>query len=351
MRHNVKENKQAWRYDHYLPPQRKEAPGFDLGFAIVVVAVRECRLLFLYQLGGIRQNQAMKVRQRIGIFVESDKVQWAIITLIVLNAASLGLETVPEIGARFGPALQVFDKLVIAIFVLEISGKILYRGKYFFHSGWNVFDFVIVAISLIALIPMSGEISILRSLRLLRPLRLFSMVPAMRTVVRALFVAIPGLLAIVPILLLLFYMGAVLTTSWYGATFPDRFGSIGSSMYTLFQIMTLDDWSEGIVRPLMEQHPFSWVFFVGFILVISFSVLNLFVGIIVDAVLTQRTSEVRGIDHLDDMVEEFRGSTEQILNEIKRLEAVTVTLQRDLLEVRRILQPATLDDHRGDSSS
>ncbi|WP_341650215.1 ion transporter [Thauera humireducens] len=141
---------------------------------------------------------------------------------------------------------------------------IVYRQR-FFRSGWNVFDFTIVAITLA---PHGEGLQVLRSLRILRALRLVSVVPSMRKVVSALLKAIPGMGSVVTLLLLVFYVASVMTTK-LGADFPEWFGTIGASFYTLFQVMTLESWSMGIARPVMEAHPYAWVFFVLFILLTS----------------------------------------------------------------------------------
>lgn len=132
--------------------------------------------------------------------------------------------------------------------------------------------------------PHSGSLSVLRSMRILRGLRLFSSVPSLRRVVGALVHALPGMASIGVVLAVLFYVSAVLATKLFGASFPQWFGHLGASLYTLFQIMTLESWSMGIVRPVLEMHPYAWVFFVPLIVVTSFAVLNLFIGVIVSAI-------------------------------------------------------------------
>jgi voltage-gated sodium channel len=212
--------------------------------------------------------------------VSSPGFNIAITAVIVINAITLGLETSPRAMALAGPLLHAIDTAALWVFTVEISLKLwLFRSR-FFREGWNVFDFVIVAV---AWLPAAGPLSVLRALRIMRVLRLLSVVPQMRTVVGALFNAMPGMGSIVAVLTLVFYVAAVMATKLFGASFPDWFGSIGASMYSLFQIMTLESWSMGIVRPVMEQHPAAWAFFVPFIVVTSFTVLNLFIALIVNS--------------------------------------------------------------------
>ena len=256
----------------------------------------------------------------VGRFVESDKIQKVIIGLVVINAIILGLETVPSIFGPYGDILVALDTVILAVFVVEILAKLLYRRHRFFLDGWNLFDFVIVGI---ALVPASGGLSVLRALRILRAFRLISAIPAMRRVVGALFSAIPGIMSVGAIILLIFYVSAVLATNFFGPKFPEWFGSLGDSFYTLFQVMTLESWSMGIVRPVMEQFPYAWIFFVPFILITSFAVLNLFIGIIVDAMQSQHEAEEEHIQQgISDMLKSQSqeiGSLKAELSEIKSL--------------------------------
>ncbi|MBB4286892.1 ion transporter [Roseospira goensis] len=266
--------------------------------------------------------------ERLGRLVEGRIFQRVIITLIVLNGITLGLETSDRAMAAAGTALLAFDRIVLAIFVFEIGGKLLYRRWRFFRDGWNVFDFIIVGI---ALIPASGPLAVLRSLRILRVLRLLSVVPQMRRVVGALLAAIPGLVSVGAIILLVFYVGAVLSTKLFGDSFPEWFGTIGASMYTLFQVMTLESWSMGIVRPVMDAYPYSWLFFVPFIVATSFAILNLFIGIIVDAMQVVHRREEAEADAAAGLVAEARDSREEtILAELSALRAEMAAVRAHL---------------------
>jgi len=240
-----------------------------------------------------RDDEDMDQRKRVTNWIESKKVQYFITGIIILNAITLGMETSKPVMDSIGGLLVVLDKAALAVFVIEIILKLYGRGLKFFQDGWNIFDFIVVTI---AIIPASGPLAVLRSFRILRVLRLMSMVPQMRSVIQALITAIPGMFSIIGLITLIFYVSAVLTTNFYSATFTEWFGDLGSSMYTLFQVMTLESWSMGIVRPVMEQHPEAWMFFVPFILVTSFAVINLFIGVIVDAMQSQHQSEAEEIE-------------------------------------------------------
>ncbi|QIG55332.1 ion transporter [Altererythrobacter sp. BO-6] len=239
--------------------------------------------------------------------VESRYFERAIITIIVINAIGLGLETWPAAMARFGTLIAALDRAAIAIFVVELAIKLFVYRLAFFRNGWNVFDFVIVAV---ALVPASQQFSVLRALRILRALRLISVVPSMRKVIVGLFSAIPSIGTVVVMLLLLFYISAVMATKLFGAAFPEWFGTLGASLYSLFQVMTLESWSMGIVRPVMEVYPAAWVFFVPFILVTSFIVLNLFIGVIVNAMSEAADEEAH--DEREEILRELRALREEI---------------------------------------
>ncbi len=229
-------------------------------------------------------------RHAVRDFVEKPAFVNFISVVIAVNAVTLGLETSETVMAAVGGVLVVIDRLALGIFTIEIALKLFAIGPRFFTRGWNVFDFVIVGI---ALIPSAGAFSVLRALRILRALRLLSVVPQMRNVVGALLSAVPGMASIIAVLGLVFYVAAVMATKLFSSDFPDWFGSVGSSMYTLFQIMTLESWSMGIVRPVMDVHGWSWLFFVPFIIITSFAVLNLFIALIVNSLQTLSDAESR----------------------------------------------------------
>ncbi len=229
-------------------------------------------------------------RQKLAAIVEAPQIQHTIIVLILINAAILGLETSPAAMARWGSTLQWLDQVILIIFVAEIVARIAAHGLRFFRDPWSVFDFIVVGI---ALLPAAGPFAVLRALRVLRVLRLLTMVPNMRRVVAGLLSAIPGLASVFGIIAIIFYVAAVIATKLFGGDFPQWFGNLGSSAYTLFQVMTLESWSMGIVRPVMEVFPQAWAFFVLFILVSTFTMLNLFIAVIVNAIQAEHEIELR----------------------------------------------------------
>ncbi|MFH1794129.1 MAG: ion transporter [Pseudomonadota bacterium] len=220
--------------------------------------------------------------------IESRRFEAFITALIFINAVTLGLETSPTAVAAFGGALAVADSAILAVFVFELLARFAVYRFDFFRDPWRIFDLLVVGV---ALIPATGSLSVLRALRILRVLRLISIVPSLRRVVTGFITALPGMGSIILLLSLVFYVSAVMATKLYGASFPDLFGDIGASLYTLFQVMTLEGWSDGVVRPVMEVYPTAWLFFIPFIVATSFTVLNLFIGVIVSAMEEEHEAE------------------------------------------------------------
>ncbi len=227
-------------------------------------------------------------RARLSAFLDRIEVQYTIIAVIVLNAIVLGMETSRTLMARAGDLILFIDSLCLAIFTVEILLKLYARGTRFFRNGWNLFDFAVVAVSYV---PDAGGLSVLRALRILRVLRLVSAMPRLRRVIEGFLSAVPGMASVFGLMALIFYIAAVIATKLFGASFPDWFGDLGKSAYSLFQIMTLESWSMGIVRPVMEVYPYAWAFFVPFILVTTFAVVNLVVGLIVNSMQDAHAEE------------------------------------------------------------
>ncbi len=249
----------------------------------------------------------MTLREKTAEFLETRLVRHGIIAVILFNAVLLGMETSGNIMAAVGPMILFLDAVCLSIFVVEIGLKLFAFRLAFFRSGWNIFDFVIVGISLV---PGAGAFTVLRALRILRLLRVVSVTPSLRRVVEGFLKALPGMGSVFLLMSMIFYIGAVMATKLFQASFPEWFGTIGRSAYSLFQIMTLESWSMGIVRPVMEVYPYAWVFFVPFIMMTTFAVVNLLVGLIVNS--------MQDAHHAEDVVK-TDAYREEVL---KRLEAI-----------------------------
>jgi len=222
----------------------------------------------------------MGLRGRVEGFLERPGVTRFILAVILFNAVLLGLETSKPVMAAAGGVILTLDRICLAIFVAELALKLFALGGRFFRSGWNLFDLAVVGV---ALLPATGGLSVLRALRVLRVLRVISIAPSLRRVVEGFLRALPGMGSVLVLTLILFYVAAVMATKLFGASFPDRFGDLGATALTLFQVMTLEGWADAVVRPVMEVYPYAWIFFIGFILVTTFAVINLLVGLVVNA--------------------------------------------------------------------
>jgi len=247
-------------------------------------------------------------------FIESNAISNFILGVIICNALILGLETSKTAIQHWGYWLHLLDQVAVVIFVIELAIKLAVYRLNFFKNGWNIFDFIIVTVTLL---PVGEGTTILRALRIVRAFRLISIVPSMRLVIHALLSAIPGLVSVIALLSVVFYVGSVMATMLFGEQFQAWFGTIGASLFSLFQIMTLESWSMGIARPVMEQFPLAWLFFIPFILCTSFAVLNLFIAIIVSA--------------MDDVQRADRApatSNDDIINELKTLRTEIAALKK-----------------------
>lgn len=267
-------------------------------------------------------NTALTSRDKARRFVERKAVTNSILGVIIFNAITLGMSTSGTIMAEIGGLLTAIDRVVLTIFVAELLLKFYAYGWSFFKNAWNIFDLLVVSIGLL---PDRGGLSALRGLRVIRAMRLLSVVPQMRAVVQALLDALPGMGAVIIMLSIVYYVFAVMATLMYGATFDEWFGTLGRSLYSLFQIMTLESWSMGIVRPVMEVFPKAWVFFVPFIIITAFSVLNLFIGLLVNTMQTAVEDEAE---------EEFEKLRNLVKSETDIVDAHVLELHQELRELR-----------------
>ncbi|GAA3137826.1 hypothetical protein GCM10010466_30910 [Planomonospora alba] len=262
--------------------------------------------------------------------VEARSFQRTVIAVILLNAATIGAETSSVLVGHFGGFLHAVDRIALAVFAVELGLRVYaYRGA-FLRDPWNHFDTVIVAV---ALIPAAGSVSVLRALRILRVLRLLSAVPSMRRVVSALLEAIPGMVSIIGLLVLVMYVSGVLATELFGRIAPGYFAELPVSLFTLFQMMTGDSWSD-ITRQVMAERPWAWVFFIGYILASTFVVLNLFIAVVVNAMDEQTTSSEE--QHTDDQLA-------TMLAELARLHA-----KIDAMRAAQAVPAGSHGDHPGD---
>ncbi len=258
-------------------------------------------------------------------FLEHRKVQRFIISLIVINAVTIGFETNHKLMAQSGAVFNTFDFAILVIFIIEIVLKIYAYGLRFFTNAWNVFDFLIVAI---AAMPAAGVFSVFRTLRILRTLRLLKNVPKLRIIIESLIKAVPSIGWIILLLAIIFYIFAVVGTNIYGDAFPQWFGTMGESVFTLFQIMTLESWSSGIARPVLEEMPYAWIFFVPFILIATYTTLNIFIAIVVNTMNELHMAEIK--EEEDRLKAEEKAKHENLLDQLATLQNKLDSIEQKL---------------------
>lgn len=275
-------------------------------------------------------DMAATPRARAARLVMSAPFQRIVIGLILFNAVTLGLETSDSIMASWGGLLHAIDRALLVLFTVELALRIYAFRDRFFRDPWGIFDLLVVGI---AWVPESGPLAVLRALRVLRVLRLISVIPSLRRVVEAMLAALPGMGSIVLLMGLIFYVSAVMAVKLFGDAMEDQFGDLGAALFTLFQLMAMDDFGN-IVRQAMEHSPFAWLFFIPFSVVATFVVLNLFIGVIVESIQAMRetresadgraaqaaTDAARSEAHLDAQV---------LLAEIRALRAEVQALRTE----------------------
>jgi len=260
-------------------------------------------------------------RERITALVERPYFQRFIIAVIVLNAVLLGVQTSAPLAEHYHSLIDALDVAALAVFVVELAMKLYAYRTAFFRDPWNVFDFVIVAI---ALIPATGPFAVLRALRILRVLRLISAVGSMRRVVGALLGAIPGMLSIVALAALVIFVAGVMGTTLFADASPHYFGDLGRSLFSLFQVMTGESWPD-IAEEVMAEQPVAWVFFVIYILISSFAVLNLFIAVVVSEMEEQLREDMRAEEQ--QQADELAAAHERVLAELAAIRADLAALR------------------------
>ena len=213
--------------------------------------------------------------------VENKGFQIAILCVICLNALVFGVQTSLCARQCCGGWLNKIDLLCLAVFTVELALKIVVYNRRFCRDPWNVFDFIVVAVSFI---PDCGIFSAIRLFRILRVFKLISGIRHMRIILEAIVKSVKGIMWTGLLLVLIYYVYGIIGTHLFGASFDDWFGSLGKSVYSLFQIMTLESWSMGIARPVIAVYPYAWIYFVSYILMTSFLVMNIVVGIVLTSI-------------------------------------------------------------------
>ena len=258
--------------------------------------------------------------------VENPFFQNTIIVLIIVNSVLIGLETSTSYMESFGYYIDQIDRIILFIFIGEILLKMYAYGLSFFKNAWNVFD---TSVILISVIPSIGAaFSVLRALRILRTLRLLKNIPKLKIIIESLLHAIPSIGWIAVLLMIIFYIFAVIGSNLFGPDYPEYFGSLPASLFTLFQIMTLESWSSGIARPIIDQTPFAAIYFIIFILIATYTTLNIFIAIVVNTM-----NEL----HRRDIMEEEKHIKDFVHIENAQLMDQMIEMRKEMIELRKLL--------------
>ncbi|MEM7096782.1 MAG: ion transporter [Pseudomonadota bacterium] len=257
--------------------------------------------------------------------VESSWFNQLIIGVIVLNAAVIGLDTSTTLTARYGTWFALANSSFLAIFIIEALIKLVAhapRVQDYFKDGWNLFDFSIIVISLI---PATGQLAMLARLaRLLRVLRLISALPELRLIVATLVRSIPSMGHVLALMSIIFYVYAVAGYHLFHEIDPTHWRNLGISLLSLFRIVTLEDWTD-IMYAAMAGNPWAWVYFVSFVVLGTFVVVNLFIAVVInnlDEAKAERLAELQEPPTRDEILKELRATQEalaQVRNKLERL--------------------------------
>lgn len=244
------------------------------------------------------------------------------IGLILFNAVLIGLETSHDVVAQYGELLHLGNDVVLWIFVIEAALKITAvapRVALYFGNGWNLFDFSIVVLSFL---PATEEFALVaRLVRVLRVLRLVSTVPQLRLIVATLVRSIPSMGHVITLMSIVFYIYAVIGFHLFHKTDPEHWGTLGMALLTLFSVVTLEGWVQ-VMETLLKTHPWAWIFFVTFILIGTFVMLNLFIAVVINNLEASKTAELETL--------ELPPGRDEILDELKRTREALASLQRKL---------------------
>ncbi|WP_026675005.1 ion transporter [Alkalihalobacterium bogoriense] len=262
------------------------------------------------------ENKFSTVKSVSKKIVEHKVFTSTIIALIIVNAIIVGLETYPNLYTAYKDWFYFMDNILLWIFTVEIALRFIAVGpKRFFTNSWNWFDFIIVAAGHIFV--GAHFVTVLRILRVLRVLRAISVIPSLRKLVDALLLTIPALGNIMILMSIIFYIFAVIGTMLFKEVAPEYFGNLQLSLLTLFQVVTLESWASGVMRPIFAEVPWSWLYFVIFILVGTFIVFNLFIGVIVSNV-----EKANAEDEIDETKEELK----QLQKQVSELKDILLTM-------------------------
>ena len=262
------------------------------------------------------------MQERIRLLVESSRFEYFIVGLIIANGVVLGLETSQTVMSYSGIWLESVNRIVLAVFIVEATLKIYAvapRFRDYFGSGWNLFDFSVVVFSLL---PATGQFAMIARLaRLLRVLRLISTIPELRLIVATLVRSIPSMAHVVMLMAVIFYIYAVAGYHIFHEHDPVHWRNLGISLLTLFRVVTLEDWTD-VMYKAMELSSFAWAYFVSFVVVGTFVVINLFIAVVLNNLeesKAERLEQLQTPASREEILRELRATQDALRRLEKRL--------------------------------
>lgn len=255
------------------------------------------------------------MQQTISKIVNSRAFEYSIIGLILINAVILGLETNPELVKNYNGWFVWLNNIILTVFIIEAILKITAvapRFSKYFGDGWNLFDFTVVVVSLI---PATGEYAMIARLaRLLRVARLISTIPELRLIISTLVRSIPSIGNVLLLMGVIFYIYAVAGYHLFHSHDPEHWRNLGISLLTLFRVVTLEDWTD-VMYKAMELHPLFWIYFVSFVAIGTFVIINLFIAVVLnnlEEAKQESLKELRQPPDKDEILQELKQTQEAL---------------------------------------
>lgn len=283
------------------------------------------------------ENTKLGFRATLRKIVESNTFERGILTVIILNSIVLGLEVIPPVANHIGELLVVLNVIFTAVYVIEAAMKITAWGGNYFKDGWNIFDFVITITCLIPAGSTMGAARVFRVLRILRTLRVLRLVSSLRPlrkIVATMVKSLAGIGWTGVLLLVFYYIFAIIGIHLYGQDFPELFGGFPEAFITLFELTTLEGWQD-VVKPVCATEPFAWIYFILVIVIAAFILLNLVLGIIVDAI--------------SEVATEPEEKQTTLAKEVDELSADIQRMEEHLKQMKKLLEQQEASETRSDA--
>jgi voltage-gated sodium channel len=267
------------------------------------------------------------MKDRANQIVSAPWFERVIIAFILINGAILGMETSPSLVAQHGGLLHLGNRVILGIFILEAVLKMIAVAPQidrYFRDGWNVFDFSVIVFSLI---PATGDFAMIARLaRLLRVVRLVSTIPELRLIVSTLIRSIPSMMHVMTLMSVIFYIYAITGYQLFHEHDPTHWRSLGIALLTLFRVVTLEDWTD-VMYTAMDFHPMAWLFFVSFVVLGTFVVINLFIAVVInnlEEAKAERLAELQGPVTQDEILKDLRETQKALQRLEARLDRTTL---------------------------